>query len=226
MPGGLVGVRALVDDLHSAGVKVLFPYHPWDTATRRELCGDSGKATIAALNCTPGKPVDDADAMAAMIVATGADGINGDTMTELPSSLYFRMTQATGRPIALEAEMGLSTRLMAWSTLMWAERWQYVPSSTWKPEHGDMWPMITSNKWVSNGSFMVHLTERWAQNKEAMAATAFFNGHGLNSWENVYAPLISSFHQLLYRFCYCPHNLVILVMMLGYLFADGGRGTA
>ena len=35
MPGGLPGVRAAVDELHAAGVKVLLPYNPWDTGTRR-----------------------------------------------------------------------------------------------------------------------------------------------------------------------------------------------
>lgn len=35
MPGGLPGVRAAVDQLHAAGVKVLLPYNPWDTGTRR-----------------------------------------------------------------------------------------------------------------------------------------------------------------------------------------------
>jgi len=29
MPGGLPGVRAAVDELHAAGVKVLIPYNPW-----------------------------------------------------------------------------------------------------------------------------------------------------------------------------------------------------
>ena len=39
MPGGLPGVRAVVDQLHAAGVKVLLPYNPWDTGTRRGVKG-------------------------------------------------------------------------------------------------------------------------------------------------------------------------------------------
>lgn len=39
MPGGLPGVRAVVDELHKAGVRVLLPYNPWDRGTRRGQVG-------------------------------------------------------------------------------------------------------------------------------------------------------------------------------------------
>lgn len=35
MPGGVPGIRAMVDELHRAGVKALWPYNPWDTGTSR-----------------------------------------------------------------------------------------------------------------------------------------------------------------------------------------------
>ena len=34
MPGGLPNLAALVDELHAAGVHVLWPYNPWDQYTR------------------------------------------------------------------------------------------------------------------------------------------------------------------------------------------------
>ena len=176
---GLSGVRVLVDDFHQAGVKVLLPYHPWDSTTRRELCGDSGAASVSALNCTPGKPLDDASALAAIIVATGADGFNGDTMTQFDSTFYYRLTEVTGRPMALQPEMGYSTQMLAWSTVTWAENWDYAPAETWHPDR-DLWPMISANKWLSKGSYMVQITERWMHNKELMAATAFFVSVFLN----------------------------------------------
>ena len=36
MPGGLDGVKKMVDDFHRHGVRVLFPVMPWDVGTRPE----------------------------------------------------------------------------------------------------------------------------------------------------------------------------------------------
>jgi gamma-glutamyl hercynylcysteine S-oxide synthase len=60
MPGGLEGIRKMVEAFHHRGVKVLFPVLPWDQGTRDE--GDRAWETIAKL-----------------MAETGADGINGDT---------------------------------------------------------------------------------------------------------------------------------------------------
>lgn len=170
MPGGLEGVAHLVDQFHAHGVKVLLPYHPWDLSTRRELCGDSGPRTVSALNCTVGAALDDASAVAALLLATGADGLNGDTMGQFDRQFYLRGTQVTERPIALEPEMGSSVEQIAWSTLAWAEGWNYTPlPSTWPQP----WPTVSAAKYASGGTYMVHLTERWAQNKAPQAATAW-----------------------------------------------------
>lgn len=47
MPGGLDGVKQVTALLHEAGVRVLWPYSPWDTGTRREALDD--EHTLAAL---------------------------------------------------------------------------------------------------------------------------------------------------------------------------------
>jgi hypothetical protein len=61
MPGGLAGLREVVNTAHSAGVKVFINYNPWDERTRRE-----------------GKP--DLEGLVEMIVALDADAIFLDTM--------------------------------------------------------------------------------------------------------------------------------------------------
>ena len=65
LPGGIPGIRRMIDDFHHRGVRVLFPVMPWDTGTRDE-----------------GKPL--AEAGVELIKQVGADGINGDTMTGFP----------------------------------------------------------------------------------------------------------------------------------------------
>ena len=40
MPGGLDMLRNVTAQLHARGVKVLWPYNPWDTGTRRENASD------------------------------------------------------------------------------------------------------------------------------------------------------------------------------------------
>ena len=64
MPGGLPGLRDLVQRAHDRGVRVFVNYNPWDVGTRREPDGRS-----------------DGEALAGIIAAIGADGVFLDTMT-------------------------------------------------------------------------------------------------------------------------------------------------
>jgi len=63
MPGGLAGLRALVERCHAQGVRVFIDYNPWDTGTRRE-------------------PKHDYDALAEVVAAIDADGVFLDTLAE------------------------------------------------------------------------------------------------------------------------------------------------
>ena len=44
LPGGIPGLRRMVDQFHQHGVKVFFPFLAWDTGTRDE--GASAAATV------------------------------------------------------------------------------------------------------------------------------------------------------------------------------------
>ena len=37
LPGGIAGLKQLVQDFHDHGVKVLLPYLPWDQGTRNKF---------------------------------------------------------------------------------------------------------------------------------------------------------------------------------------------
>jgi hypothetical protein len=85
MPGGLAGLRAVVDTLHSHGVRAYINYNPWDLGTRREA------ATDAAM-------------LAQMVAELHADGIFLDTMKE--GGAAFRAALDAIRPgVILEGEV-------------------------------------------------------------------------------------------------------------------------
>jgi formylglycine-generating enzyme required for sulfatase activity len=68
MPGGLGGVRDVIERFQRRGVRVFLPYNPWDTGTRRE--GESDEAVLAEL-----------------VAKVKADGIFLDTLTAAPTTL-------------------------------------------------------------------------------------------------------------------------------------------
>ena len=59
MPGGVEGIKKMVDDFHRRSVRVLFPVMLWDQGTH-----------------DPGKP--EQAVLAEQLAAVGADGVNGD----------------------------------------------------------------------------------------------------------------------------------------------------
>jgi len=104
MPGGVEGLRRMIQDFHRRGVRVLFPIMLWDQGTR-DIGMPNWEATARAM------------------AEIGADGINGDTLGGVPRS--FRVaSDSTGHPIALEPEGGPSDEALAWNNLTWGY-WKY-----------------------------------------------------------------------------------------------------
>lgn len=155
MPGGVAGVRQMIADFHRRGVRVLFPVMLWDQGTR-----DEG--------------VPNAVATARLLAEVGADGVNGDTLAEVP--LDFRQaSDATGHPLAFEPEGAPENpaEALAWNNLSWGY-WKYP-----------FVPMISLYKWLEP-RHMVNVCERWERDKTSNLQFAFFNGVGYESWENVW----------------------------------------
>ncbi len=69
MPGGVSGLRRMVDEFHARGVRVLFPTLAWDSGTR-----DEGAPTATAL--------------AELMAQIGADGVNFDTLEDVPANFH------------------------------------------------------------------------------------------------------------------------------------------
>ncbi len=109
LPGGVEGVRGMVEDFHRRGVKVLFPMMMWDQGTR-----------------DPGKPWP--QAVAEFMKEVGADGVNGDTQDGVPLA-FSRAAEKLEHPLAFEPENGPSDEALAWNVLTWGQYdYQFAPT--------------------------------------------------------------------------------------------------
>jgi hypothetical protein len=160
MPGGLAGVAAATAELNSAGVKVLWPYNPWDTGTRREVDAS-------------GAPCSDADTFATLLKQTGGHGFNGDTMGFVPSD-FWKAAVERAYPLAFEPEGGGNDESLNWATMGWG--YYSYPAV----------PEVNRYKFLTSGKFMTNVCDRWAQSKTDNLQSAWFNGEGYESWENVW----------------------------------------
>jgi gamma-glutamyl hercynylcysteine S-oxide synthase len=165
MPGGIEGVKQMVADFHRRGVRVLFPVMLWDQGTR-----DFG--------------VPEDQALAEELAAVGADGANGDTMQAFPRS-YRVASDKTGHPIALESEALRVDEALAYNTLNWG--WAIPPvsdSGGAKPRSVEP-QLVAKYKWLEP-RHMTHISDRWQRDKKLDLQYAFFNGIGLETWEDIW----------------------------------------
>ncbi|MCL5006144.1 MAG: formylglycine-generating enzyme family protein [Acidobacteria bacterium] len=155
MPGGLAGVRQMIEDFHRHGVRVLFPVMLWDQGTR-----DEGIPNWVAT--------------ARLLANVGADGVNGDTLHEVPLA-FRKASDATGHPLAFEPELSLEnpSEALAWNNMSWGY-WKYPFE-----------PMVSLYKWLEP-RHMVNVCDRWARDKIDNLQFAFFNGVGYESWEDIW----------------------------------------
>jgi len=153
MPGGVEGVRQMVAEFHRRGVRVLFPMMMWDEGTH-----------------DPGKPWP--QALAALMKAIDADGINGDTQDGVPLG-FSLAAEAIGHPLAFEPETDPSDEALSWNVMTWGQyQFPFIPE-------------VDRYKWLET-RHMVNISDRWAHDKTNDLQFAFFNGVGWESWENVW----------------------------------------
>ena len=159
LPGGIPGLRALVDQFHRRGVKVFFPYLAWDSGTRDE---GADLATI----------------VSQLMKDIGADGINFDTLESVP--LKFRQaSDAIGHPLALEPQFQPRDESLAWTNLSWND-WV-----TWEGKQYPFIPMVSKDKWMEP-RHSVNVTDRFTRDKTDSLQHAFFNGQGYATLENLW----------------------------------------
>jgi formylglycine-generating enzyme required for sulfatase activity len=109
MPGGLKGVKKMVEQFHKHGIKVLLPYNPWDIGTRRE-------------------PYNDAQTYAKILKYVNADGINGDVTLGLGVN-WRNIFDKAKKGLAIEPELDYDDKDLEYDQMGWGY-WEFpfIPS--------------------------------------------------------------------------------------------------
>jgi gamma-glutamyl hercynylcysteine S-oxide synthase len=103
----------------------------------------------------------------------GADGINGDTLEGM-ARVFRTASDSFGHPLVLEPEQNLgSNEMLAYNNMSWGY-WKY-----------DFPPAVSTYKWLEP-RHMVNVCDRWAHDHTDDLQSAFFNGVGFESWENIW----------------------------------------
>ncbi len=114
-----------------------------------------------------------AKAIVKLMTQIGADGINGDTMDGLPIEFH-QLALDSNHPLALEPELAFKEEAMLVFNL---HSWGY-----WETPFV---PLVSKWKWLEP-RHVVHVCDRWATDRTQILQAAFFNGTGVESWENVW----------------------------------------
>ncbi|NML63072.1 formylglycine-generating enzyme family protein [Massilia sp. RP-1-19] len=154
MPGGLEGLKQAVQDFQRRGVRVFLPTMPWDNGTHDQKQADW-------------------DAVIGLAVATGADGVNGDTYNGVPRS-FRDAADALNHPLVFQPEGSLTAdELLQWN------------NQTWGKASTEIIPAVSKVKWLES-RHMVNIENRWCRDRTDDLHYIFFNGVGYTSWENVW----------------------------------------
>lgn len=112
--------------------------------------------------------------LAEELKSVDADGVNGDTLDGIPRAFVDESSQI-GHALAAEPEAGLgASEMIAYNTMSWG----YLDY--------DFPPTLSLLKWLEP-RHMVHVCNRWAHNHTNDLQTAFFNGTGFESWEDIWS---------------------------------------
>jgi gamma-glutamyl hercynylcysteine S-oxide synthase len=159
LPGGLPGLRKLIEQFHAHDVKVFFPILAWDSGTREE-----GTAPWIAISQT--------------LKEIGADGINFDTLETVPAP-FRQASDSVGQPLALEPQFQPRDESIAWTNISWND-WV-----TWEGKQYPFVPMVSKDKWLES-RHTVNVTDRFTRDKTDSLQHAFFNGQGYAVLENLW----------------------------------------
>ncbi len=153
---------------------------PGGTPALKAMVGDFHRRGVRVLfptmpwdNGTRDVGMTHSQATARLMAEIGVDGINGDTCSGLPLE-FRRDSDAAGNPLALEPELAPSDdAMLAYNQQSWAY-WDFP-----------FVPMVSRLKWLEP-RHMLNVCARWDTDHTNVMQFAFFNGVGIESWENVW----------------------------------------
>jgi iron(II)-dependent oxidoreductase len=114
-----------------------------------------------------------ADATARLMKEFNVDGINGDTFEGIPSE-YAKAADALGHPLALQPELSMKSDAMLMDNEQSWAYWDYP-----------FVPLVSKWKWLEP-RHIINVCDRWAPDHTEVMQAAWFNGVGIQSWENVW----------------------------------------
>ena len=159
LPGGIPGLRKMIEQFHDQGVKVFFPTLAWDSGTREE----------GAFAWT---------ALVQLLKDIGADGVNFDTLDSVPQQ-FRTASDASHHILALEPQFDPRDESVMWSNLAWND-WV-----TWDGKPYPFIPMVSRSKYLEP-RHTVNITDRFTRDKTDSLQHAFFNGQGFATLENLW----------------------------------------
>ncbi|KAI8887578.1 DUF323-domain-containing protein, partial [Backusella circina FSU 941] len=159
LPGGTHGIRSLVDEFHSRNIKVVFPVLSWDKGTR------------------------DPQASWSYILPRLFKEFNVDGMLTDASHFtqdYWMNSLAIGHPLVYQSQGSDEKSDVNEAEIM---RWNTV--SMVKYDSKSRIPTVATRKLIEP-KHMGFASHKWCRNKTQMIQHAFFNGIGIEMWENVF----------------------------------------
>jgi formylglycine-generating enzyme required for sulfatase activity len=169
LPGGIKGLKQVVDDFHRNGVKVFITYNPWDLDTRRP-------------------ENDDFKELAKVIDQTGADGIFLDTWKSAKGSISIFETENSirnevakyGRTVAFSSEILPEFKDLIGSDALTCSWGQEI-----EPFH---YTDLSHQKWLMP-THKQHYIKRMTKERKPILSHTWINGQGIQLWENIFGTM-------------------------------------
>ncbi|CAO3640551.1 unnamed protein product [Mucor fragilis] len=164
LPGGTLGIRSLVDEFHARKIKVLFPVIGWDNGTR------DPRAAWSYI-------------MPRLFKEYNIDGMSAEVAYF--SQDYWLTSLAIGHPLAFQSQASSENKLGDAPELDDASIMQWNTMDMAKFDTNTHVPTVALRKFIEP-QHMTRSCDKWSRNKTAMIQHSFFNGLGIEMWENIF----------------------------------------